>query len=77
MEKVIQEWRVIETDDGFRIEVKGDKDAMRGWLKRLARRGPRHRAPHWMHFGPRFAHFGHHGFCCWPEDEPAGEEEQD
>jgi hypothetical protein len=28
-EKVIHEVRFIETDDGFRIEVKGDKEAMR------------------------------------------------
>ncbi len=28
-EKVIHEVRVIETDDGFRIEVKGDKERMR------------------------------------------------
>jgi hypothetical protein len=28
MEKVINEFRVIETDDGFRIEIKGDKEAI-------------------------------------------------
>lgn len=28
-EKVIHEVRFIETDDGFRIEVKGDKERMR------------------------------------------------
>ena len=26
MEKVINEIKVIETDNGFRIEIKGDKD---------------------------------------------------
>lgn len=78
MEKVIQEWRVVETDDGFRIEIKGDKEAMRGWLKRFARRAPRHHwAPHWMPFGPRHAHFWRHGFDCWPEDEPEVEDEKE
>jgi hypothetical protein len=28
-EKVIHEVRFVETDDGFRIEVKGDKDVLR------------------------------------------------
>ena len=32
MEKVINEIRVIETDDGFRIEIKGDKEAIRRML---------------------------------------------
>ena len=32
MEKVINEIRVIETDDGVRIEIKGDKDAIRQML---------------------------------------------
>lgn len=29
MEKVINEFCVIETDDGFRIEIKRDKEAIR------------------------------------------------
>jgi hypothetical protein len=29
-EKVLHEMRFIETDDGFRIEVKGDKEKIRG-----------------------------------------------
>ena len=32
MEKVINEIKVVETDDGFRIEIKGDKDAIRRML---------------------------------------------
>ena len=39
MEKVIQEFRVIETEDGFRIEIKGDKEKMKEFLK--GHRGPR------------------------------------
>ena len=29
MEKVIHEFKVIETEDGFRIEIKGDKEALK------------------------------------------------
>jgi len=41
MEKVIQEFRVIETEDGFRIEIKGDKEKMKEFMK--GHRGPRGR----------------------------------
>ena len=29
MEKIISEFKVIETEDGFRIEIKGNKEAIR------------------------------------------------
>lgn len=32
MEKVLHEVRIIETDDGFRIELKGDKERLREML---------------------------------------------
>ena len=32
MEKVISEFKVIETEDGFRIEIKGNKEAIRQML---------------------------------------------
>lgn len=32
MENVISEYRVIETDDGFRIEIKGDKEKLRPFV---------------------------------------------
>ena len=32
MEKVINEFKVIETDEGFRIEIKGNKEAIRRML---------------------------------------------
>jgi len=35
MEKIIKEFRVIETDDGFRIEIKGDKEELREFVMRL------------------------------------------
>ena len=43
-EKVLHEVRFIETDDGFRIEVKGDKERMRELGC----------GPGMMGFGPRF-----------------------
>ena len=48
-EKVVHEVRFIETEDGFRIEVKGDKERMRemGF-------GPDMEFGPGMGFGPRF-----------------------
>ena len=42
-EKVIGEIRFVETDDGFRIEMKGDKERLKemGWGPGMI--GPRHR----------------------------------
>jgi hypothetical protein len=42
MEKILQEFRIIETDDGFRIEIKGDKEQLREFVMNL---DPRR----WMH----------------------------
>jgi hypothetical protein len=49
-EKVLHEVRFIETDDGFRIEVKGDKEKIRqmGF------------GPGMMGFGPGLRHKHHH-----------------
>ncbi len=65
MEKVIHEVRFVETDDGFRVEIKGDKEQIRkmgfgpgmGFMRHL-RRGRQHG-------------FGH-GFGCCCSDEPEG-----
>lgn len=80
MEKVIQEFRVIETEDGFRIEIKGDKEKMKKFMKGFKghkghrgfwgrRRGPFAWGPWmWMHGAP----------WCGPwdyEDESEEEEE--
>jgi hypothetical protein len=73
MEKIISEWRIVETDDGFRIEIKGDKEAMRGWLKHRWHRGPMHWA-RGMHFGPWGAGFRFHAPWCGPEEEEPEEE---
>ena len=69
MEKVINEWRIIETDDGYRIEIKGDKDAMRKWLKMFKSCGPGFRGRRWKGFGMRQGPWGHHGpWNCGPCD---------
>lgn len=31
-EKVVHEYRIIETDDGYRIEIRGDKERIKNWL---------------------------------------------
>jgi hypothetical protein len=48
-DKVVHEVKFVETDDGFRIEVKGDKEL----LKKMGF------GPGLMGFGPRL-HFGAH-----------------
>jgi hypothetical protein len=68
MEKVIQEFRIIETDDGFRIEIKGDKEQLRDFVMNMDPRrwGPMHHhggpaggPPPWMGHGPfRRGRFG-------------------
>lgn len=42
MDKVLHEFRIIETDDGFRIEIKGDKEQLRPMIMGL---DPRN----WLH----------------------------
>ncbi len=63
-EKLIHEYRLIETDDGYRIEIKGDTEKIKKWLEG----GPRHRKGRWMGrgFGPygspgMMFMKGHHG----------------
>jgi hypothetical protein len=75
MEKIINEFRVIETDDGFRIEIKGDKEKIRSFISGFG--GPR-RWRHWgpggaLHFGPWMGMKG--GFCWgpWNADTEADE----
>ncbi len=77
-EKVIHEYRIIETDDGYRIEIKGDKERIKKWIEG----GPRHLRRHWMGRGfgpfgfgfPGMMHMkGHHG----PGDFTTEIEEED
>lgn len=64
-EKVIGEIRFIETDDGFRVEVKGDKERLRqmGWSPGMGF-GPGKRFWRKKWHGGRHGHghrHGHHG----------------
>ena len=80
MEKVINEFKVIETDDGFRIEIKGDKEAIRRMMGGFGPRSFRGKKRHFggpgpgfgFGFGPRFwAGFSH--WCdpwAWEEEAP-------
>ena len=83
MENVISEFRVIETDDGFRIEIKGDKEKLRPfftggfgpgrWGHRHGRRGPWGGGPG---FRPGFMRWMMMGGPWWGEwgEEPEEEE---
>jgi len=73
MEKVIREWKVIETDDGFRIEIKGDKEAMRGWMKHFRGFAGRRRWHHRPTCGPWHGSFAHHPFGCCEDEEAEAE----
>jgi hypothetical protein len=67
MEEVIAEYRLIETDDGYRIEMKGDKDQLKfylhgpwgaGWRRGrgqgFGRRRPHQRPRIWRHMATNF-----------------------
>ena len=69
-DKVISEFKVIETDDGFRIEIKGDKQAIRRMMggfgphRFFKGKGPFGRR---FRFGPGF--WGGFGGWCHPWEE--------
>jgi hypothetical protein len=73
MEKVINEFKIIETDDGFRIEIKGDKEAIRQMIRGFGPRRRKRRFDHGFGFGfaPHFwTHFGDWcGSWDWEEEE--------
>jgi hypothetical protein len=73
MEKVINEFKVIETDDGFRIEIKGDKETIRQMIRGFGPHRRKRRAGHGFGFGfaPHFwTHFGDWcGSWDWEEEE--------
>ena len=66
MEKLINEVKIIETEDGFRIEIKGDKEAIREMLRNCESGFPFGHGFH-FDFGPDFwSNFGR--WCgCWQE----------
>ena len=81
-DRVIHEVRFVETDDGFRVEVKGDKERMREMGFGPGMRGFREHMRRRRHFhggcgpGPRFArHFGW-WWGPWWDEEDEGEAEQ-
>ncbi len=77
-EKVLHEVRFIETDDGFRIEIKGDKEKIRemGFGPGLGMMGFGHRMRHKRHRRHgrhRHSHHGEHkhgrkGWGWWWDD---------
>lgn len=88
-EKVIQEFKIVETEDGFRIEIKGDKEKLRQMFGGMGpfgfRPGPGPfgfgfgpfrrwgRGPRW--WGHRHGWGGHHGWG--PGHGPWWEEEEE
>jgi hypothetical protein len=62
MEKVISEVKMIETDDGYRIEIKGDKEQIKASMKGFHRRRKRGRRGFPGMGGP----CGHGGFGMHP-----------
>jgi hypothetical protein len=81
MEKVINEFRIIETEDGFRIEIKGDKEKIKKFMMGF---GGGHRWGHWRRHRPHG--WGSFGFgplmwmraaSCWgPWGSEEGEEKE-
>lgn len=79
-EKVISEIRFVETDDGFRIEFKGDKERWRemgfgpgSWRWGPGRRhdhGPQHGYGHHRHHWRGHHKHGRQGQGCGPGFEP-------
>ena len=78
MEKVINEFRVIETEDGYRIEIKGDKERMKDFMR--GGHGRRHWRRHrrrglWGPFGFGPFHWGFHG-APWEDDGDEDESDE-
>ena len=80
-DKVISEFKIVETEDGYRIEIKGDKEKIKKIFEHGGPRGfaPRmHERRHHGGFGP-FGFWGHgpwgHGPWGWDEEDE-GEPEQ-
>jgi len=72
MEKVIGEFKIVETEDGYRIEIKGDKGKMKEIFSRLRWRKRHHFHPFDFGFGGGFP--GEMGpWCCWWEEKEGSE----
>jgi len=86
MEKVINEFRVIETDDGFRIEIKGDKERMKTLMRGFGRRRMWHgvdrrwhpgRGPFGLGMGPMMWMHAAPWFGHWEYGEEGEQQEQE
>jgi len=83
MENVITEFKVIETDDGFRIEIKGDKEQIKAFMSGFGgRKGWRGGHSHgrgraWgpMGFNPMMWMNMAHGCGMWDFEEEEESEE--
>jgi len=81
MEKIINEFRVIETEDGFRIEIKGDKEKMKKFMHGFRRYGrwhgfhTRYRGPFGFGMGPLAWMHGFPWWGPWDYEEEDKEEE--
>ncbi len=80
MENVIREFRVIETDDGFRIEIKGDKEKIKAFMRGFGGPGRWGRSrrgwgPFGFGMGPMM--WGHGGSCWGPWDFDFETEEEE
>lgn len=68
MEKVIGEFKIVETEEGYRIEIKGDKEKVKGIFSGL--RWRKFRSHHFHPFGFGGGFWGSMGpWCCWWEEE--------
>ena len=77
MERVIHSFQIIETDDGYRIEIKGDKKrlkkVLRGFRRPFGKKGP---FSHSWAFGPMHFAWGM-WYGPWEEEEGEAEEGED
>ncbi len=85
MEKVIREFRVIETEDGFRVEIKGDKEKLKSFMRGFEASGwwgPHGRRPGRRHgWGPFAFGLGPMMWeaataCCGPWEVQSEREEE-
>ena len=86
MENVIHEFRIIETEDGFRIEITGDKDAIRQMLQGFGPQsqsffgnfGPFGRGSgFWSRVRPNFWDWCERWNWCSQWSSPEGEKEEE
>jgi hypothetical protein len=86
MENVIHEFKIIETEDGFRIEITGDKDTIRQMLHGFGPQsqsffghaGPFGRGPgSWFRGRPNFWDWCDRWNWCDQGVSPEGEKEEE